>query len=163
MIAATPPKTRVTRLHRRRFRRLICFGAVLALACALAQSQSTAALERARQAKSVSEVYAALGAPATPLAGNRLLLEAPDIAISGRPVLIKLTSRLPGTDLIALVDERADPALILMEEFSPGLDLSLESSITLKRTSRVRALVRAGGKFYEVSREIKVATPEGRK
>ena len=77
--------------------------------------------------------------------------------------MIKLTSRLPGTDLIALVDERADPALILMEEFAPGLDLSLRASITLKRTSRVRALVRAGGKFYEVSREIKVATPEGRK
>lgn len=163
MMAATPTKINVIRLQRLRFRRLSFFGAVLVLAGALAQAQSPAAIKRARQAKSVPEVYAALGAPTPPLAGKRLLLEAPDIAIAGRPVSVKLTSRLPGTDLIVLIDERADPALILMEEFAPGLDLSLGASITLKQTSRVRALVRAGGKFYEVSREIKVAMPVGRK
>lgn len=163
MIAATPTKISVIRLQRHRFRWLSLLGVVLVLAGTLAQAQSHAALERARQAKSVPEIYAAFGAPVPLLAGKRLLLEAPDIAIAGRPVSVLLTSRLPGTDLIVLIDERADPALILMEEFAPGLDLSLRASITLKRTSRVRALVRAGGKFYEVSREIKVATPEGRK
>ena len=135
----------------------------MVLASALVQAQSPAAIERARQAKSVPEVYAALGAPMPALAGKRLLLEAPEIVISGRRVLVNLISRLPGTDLIVLIDERADPAVILIEEFAPGLDLSLRPSLTLNRTSRVRALVRAAGKFYEISREIKVATSEGRK
>ena len=162
-MAATPTKVSVNRLQRHRLRRHSFLSVVFGLAGALAHAQSPAALERARQAKSVPEIYAALGAPTPPLAGKRLLLDVPDIVIGGRPVSVLLTSRLPGTDLIVLIDERAEPPLILMEDFAPGLDISLGASITLKQTSRVRALVRAGGKFYEVSREIKVATPEGRK
>lgn len=113
--------------------------------------------DKALQAKTVAEVLSILGIP-KPEIGNRILLEVPDIAIAGKKVPVKVLSKIPGTDWIAvLVDRNATP-LVQVHDFSPGMDRSVTVDVDLAKTSRVRTVVRASGKYYEVAREVKVAT-----
>jgi len=138
--------------------------AVLALGLVTAaQAQpaaNNAALERAQQAKTVAEVLAALGVT-TPEAGKRVLLEVPDIAVAGRSFSVNVSSKLPGTDWILLLSERDPLPFVKLQEFSPGMDRSLSAELKLAQTGRVRAIVRSSGKYYQVSREVKIATPAG--
>jgi sulfur-oxidizing protein SoxY len=124
-----------------------------------AQPAPSAALERAEQAKTMAEAWAALGL-GNPEPGKRLLLEVPDIVASGRTLSIKVTSKMPGTDWMALFAERGPGPLLATKDFTPGVDISLSTELRLTQTTRVRAVVRSGGRYYQVSREIKVAVPE---
>jgi len=114
-------------------------------------------LQRALKAKSVNEAMAVLGVQA-PEEGKRVLLDVPDISDSGSKVLVKVTSRIAGTDWIAVLVDRNLTPFVKDEEFSPGADRSLSLTVDLAQSSRVRVLVRASGKFYQVSRDVKVAT-----
>ena len=140
---------------------LLLLGGLIPSSAAQAQSPSAAAaLERAQNAKTIVDALNALGV-ANPEPGAGVLLEAPDIAIAGRPVQIKTTSRIPGTDWIALLVDRGTSPLLAAEEFTAGVDHELTVSLKLNQTSRVHAIVRSGGKYYRVAREIKVARPDG--
>lgn len=118
------------------------------------------ALERARQAKTAAEVLQLLGV-SSPEPGKRVLLEVPDIAVANRPFTVKVSSQIAGTDWILILSERDPTPLAKLEEFSPGQDRASSVELRLASTARVRAIVRSGGKYYQVSREVKVATPEG--
>ncbi len=114
--------------------------------------------DKALKARSVKEVFTVLGVADKPEPGNRVLLEVPDIVDGGRNVPVKVTSRIAGTDwIVVLVDRNLTP-YVSDQEFSPGQDRSVELKVDLAQTSRVRVVVRAGGKFYQVAREVKVAT-----
>lgn len=117
-------------------------------------------MDRARHAKTLAEALSALGV-ANPELGRRVLLEVPDIAIAGRSVQVKATSRIPGTDWIALLVDRAGSPLLAVEAFSAGVDRELSATLKLDQTSQVQAIVRSSGKYYRVAREIKVARPDG--
>jgi predicted secreted protein len=117
-------------------------------------------LERARQAKTTAEVLQLLGVP-NPEPGKRVLLEVPDIAVANRPFTVKVSSQIPGTDWILILSERDPTPLVKLEEFSPGQDRASSVELRLASTARVRAIVRSSGKYYQVSREVKVATPDG--
>lgn len=121
---------------------------------------ASAALERARQAKTPAEVLSALGVP-TPEPGKRVLLEVPDIAVANRPFNVKVSSQMPGTDWILILSERGPMPLATLQEFTPGADRSASVELKLPATGRVRAIVRSSGRYFQVSREVKIATPAG--
>ncbi len=134
----------------------------LLIPCSAAQAQSpsaSAATVRAQHARTIGEALSALGV-ANPELGRRVLLEAPDIAIAGRPIKVKATSRIPGTDWIALLADHTNAPLLGVEEFTTGVDHELSATMKLEQTSHVYAIVRSGGKYYRVAREIKVARPD---
>lgn len=135
-------------------------GAAGVLAQTPPASAASAALERARQAKTPAEVLSALGV-ATPEPGKRVLLEVPDIAVANRPFTVKVSSQMPGTDWILILSERDPMPLAKLQEFSPGADRATSVEIQLPLTGRIRAIVRSSGKYYQVSREVKIATPAG--
>lgn len=137
---------------------VLAFGLV---ASAQAQPAATgAALERAKKAKTVTDVLSALGV-AAPEAGKRVLLEVPDIAIAGSDFDVKVSSQLPGTDWVLVLSERDPLPFVKLQEFTPGVDRSLSVKLKLAQTGRIRAIVRSSGKYYQVSREVKIATPAG--
>lgn len=125
---------------------------------ALAQALPESAVQKARDAKSLVEALAALTI-GNPEPGRQLLLEVPDIALAGEHTSIRLTSKVPGTDLMAIFNERGVPYLLEVREFNAGQDQQLSAKVKLEKTGKIRAVVRAAGKFYQVSREVKVATP----
>lgn len=91
----------------------------------------------------------------SPGLGHRILLSVPEIADSGAVFRIKITSTIPATDWIALFDSKvADPVASKFYTSTIG-DATLLAEIKLNKTTRLRAIVRAGGKFYEVSKEVK--------
>jgi len=140
---------------------------LLALVLASAASAPVDPRDRAYQAHSAAEAQSLLGVE-NPEAGPRLLLEAPDIVAGtgtgagseGVAVHIKLTSRMPGVDWMALLLENSNTPLLVHRDFTPGAEQTLETDARLTGTARVRALARVSGKYYQVSREIKVARPE---
>ena len=143
----------------------VCASALLAVAQAQTapapQSAASAAMERAQQAKTSAEVLSALGVPSNAEPGRRVLLEVPDVAVAGRPFVVKVSSQLPGTDWILILSERGPAPFVKLQEFAPGADRAASAELKLTQTGRVRALVRSAGKYYQVSREVKIATPVG--
>lgn len=155
--APNPPSERMLSLFRPALAAaLLGLGAAAVAAPPVANTP----LERAQQAKTLAEALSALGV-ANPEAGRRVLLEVPDIAVAGQAFTVKVDSRLPGTDWIAVFSERGPVPLVKLEEFPPGADRALSAQVKLAQTGRIRAIVRSSGKYYQVSREVKIATPGG--
>lgn len=139
---------------------ITCFAVVALVSADVAAAPDPR--DRAYEAKTVAEAQTLLGVQ-TPEPGKKVLLDVPDI-VDGSPkkgaaLHIKLTSVLPGTDWMALLLESGTKPLVVYQDFSPGTDHVLEADLNLTHTTRVRALVRAAGKYYFVVREVKVAKP----
>ena len=85
-----------------------------------------------------------------------ILIKAPDIAENGVVVPIEVTSKIPGTSSIMIfVDKNLHP-LVADFEFSNGAEGYVSTRIKMGVTSHVRVAVRAGGKAYTASKEVKV-------
>lgn len=85
-----------------------------------------------------------------------IVLKAPDIAENGAVVPITATSNIPGTTSIAIFVEKNPTPLIADFSFSNGADAYVSTRIKMAKTSVVRVSVKAGGKNYTTSREVKV-------
>lgn len=117
-------------------------------------------VKRAEAATSAKDVLTILGAGSAEL-GRRVMLEFPAVVVQGAKATVTVTSRIPGTDMMVLIVDRLPHPLVGVKEFAPGVDESLQVEVVVQQTSTLRAVVRAAGKYYQVSRELKVATPEG--
>ncbi|MBT8134234.1 MAG: thiosulfate oxidation carrier protein SoxY [Gammaproteobacteria bacterium] len=83
-------------------------------------------------------------------------LKAPDIAENGAVVPITVTSKIDNTEAISvIVAENATP---LAATFNLGANTSgfVSTRIKMGKTSDVTAVVKAGGKLYSTSKNVKV-------
>jgi len=85
-----------------------------------------------------------------------IVIKAPDIAENGAVVPISATSNIPGTTSMAIFAEKNPAPLIASYELSNGTEPYISTRIKMAKTSLVRVSVRAGGKTYTNSREVKV-------
>ena len=83
-------------------------------------------------------------------------LKAPDIAENGAVVPITVTSNIAGTEAISVVV--AENATPLAATFNLGANTSgfVSTRIKMGKTSDVTAVVKAGGKLYSTSKNVKV-------
>jgi len=98
---------------------------------------------------------AALGSSATAESSD-IKMKAPDIAENGAVVPITVDSGIAGTESISIVvKENGTP---LAATFNLGADTAGEVSTRIKmaKTSDVTAVVKAGGKLYSTSKNVKV-------
>jgi predicted secreted protein len=109
-----------------------------------------------RKSKSVSEALALAGV-VNPEPARQVLLDAPDIVVFGDLAQIRVLSRMPGTDWMMLLAEGHSSPVIEIVEFSPGEGRVLSAKIVLSHTTRLRAITRSAGRYFSVSREVKVA------
>jgi sulfur-oxidizing protein SoxY len=107
------------------------------------------------EAKSVGDVYAALGARESTV-GAGLVLDAPDLAENGALVPITVTSELPRTEAIAIVADQNPTMLVASFVLPAGTLPYVSTRLKLARTSSVSVLVRAGGAFHVASKEVRV-------
>ncbi len=85
-----------------------------------------------------------------------ILIKVPEIAENGAVVPVEVTSKIPGTTNIAIfVDQNQNP-MIADFEFSNGAEPFISTRIKMNKTSQVRIAVKAGGKSYTQSKEVKV-------
>jgi len=108
------------------------------------------------QAKSVPEAIKSLGA-ASAAESKDILIKAPDIAENGAVVPIEVTSRIPGTQSIAIIADRNPIPLVASFDFANGAEPFASTRMKVGQTTNVRALVRAAdGKYFVAVREVKV-------
>jgi sulfur-oxidizing protein SoxY len=108
-------------------------------------------------AQSVADVLRALGA-GTPVATTAIAWgSTPEIAENGAVVPVSVTSKLPGTDSIAILIEKNPSKLAALFQFPPGTEPALSTRVKISESSNVYALVKTkDGKHYLATREIKV-------
>jgi len=85
-----------------------------------------------------------------------ILIKAPDIAENGAVVPVEVTSRIPGTTDIAILSEQNINPLVAEFALSNGAEGYVSTRIKMAKTSNVTVVVKAGGKTYLASKEVKV-------
>ncbi len=105
---------------------------------------------------SMDETMKALGGSTPVPSKDIVFFSTPDIAENGAVVPIGITSNVPKTESIAILIEKNPNMLAAVFDIPPGTDASLSTRIKMGQTSNVYALVKADGKYYVTSKEIKV-------
>jgi sulfur-oxidizing protein SoxY len=108
------------------------------------------------ETKSLDDTMKALGGGAPTASKDITFFSTPDIAENGAVVPIGITSNLPKTESIAILVEKNPNMLAAVFDIPPGTEPSLSTRIKMGQTSNVLALVKADGKYYVASKEIKV-------
>ncbi|MCL4471336.1 MAG: thiosulfate oxidation carrier protein SoxY [Gammaproteobacteria bacterium] len=85
-----------------------------------------------------------------------ILIKVPDIAENGVVVPVEVTSKIPGTTSIMIFVEKNASPLVAEFELSNGAEAYISTRIKMASTSHVRVAVKAGGKAYTASKEVKV-------
>ena len=106
--------------------------------------------------KSMDDTMKAFGGGAPVQSKDITFFSTPDIAENGAVVPIGITSAVPKTESIAILVEKNPNMLAAVFDLPPGTDPSLSTRIKMGQTSNVYALVKADGKYYVASKEIKV-------
>jgi sulfur-oxidizing protein SoxY len=101
-----------------------------------------------------ADALAAIGASGA-AASNDLQVKAPDIAENGAVVPVEVITTLPNVESIAILGEKNANPLIAVYTLT-DFDGSLSTRMKMGQTANVRAVVKAGGKFYTAAKEVKV-------
>ena len=108
-------------------------------------------------AKTLPDAFANAGyANAQP--SSDIVLETQDIAENGAVVPVTATSKIPGTTSMAIFIDKNPNPLIAEFVFSNGAEPFIATRVKMAETSSVRIAVKAGGKVYITSREVKVTS-----
>ena len=87
---------------------------------------------------------------------DQIQLKAPEIAENGAIVPVEITSRIPGTRTIYIIADKNPQPLVAIFDLTGGMEPFISTRIKMGESSKVRILVKAGGKFYVATQEVKV-------
>jgi sulfur-oxidizing protein SoxY len=105
--------------------------------------------------KSLSDAVKALGG-ATPTESKEITISSPDIAENGAVVPFTISSKLPKTETMAVLVEKNPNILAANFTIPDGTEPWVNTRVKMGQTSNVIALVKADGKYYYASKEVKV-------
>lgn len=83
-------------------------------------------------------------------------IKAPEIAENGQVVPIEATSKIAGTTSIAIFVEKNPTPMVAEFNLMGAADAYISTRIKMGQTSLVRVAVKAGGKTYSATKEVKV-------
>ena len=105
---------------------------------------------------SLGDTVKALGGGTPVSSKDVVFVSTPDIAENGAVVPIGITSNVPKTEAIAILVEKNPNMLAAVFDVPAGTAPSVSTRIKMQQTSNVYALVKADGKYFVDSKEIKV-------
>lgn len=111
--------------------------------------------KNAFEAKTVADVLKDINASGVTKSTD-ILIKSPDIAENGAVVPVEVTSKIPGVTSIAIISEQNVNPLIAEFSLSNGAEGFVSTRIKMAKTSNVTVVVKAGGKTYTASKEVKV-------
>jgi sulfur-oxidizing protein SoxY len=118
---------------------------------AWAQGWNKAAFET----KSLNDAVKAMGG-ASAAETKEITITSPDIAENGAVVPFTIASKVPNTESIALLVEKNPNILAANFNIPGGTEPWVNTRVKMGQTSNVIALVKADGKYYYASKEVKV-------
>lgn len=131
---------------------LAASAGLFATELAFAQEWNKSAFE----AKNLKDVVAAMGGAAAMQSSDISFFNAPEIAENGAVVPVGVTSKIPKTESISILVEKNPNALAASFVIADGTEPSVSTRVKMGQTSNVHALVKADGKYYFATREVKV-------
>jgi sulfur-oxidizing protein SoxY len=131
----------------------------LAISAGLLRSQGAWAAEAwnkaAFETKSFNDTVKAMGGT-TAVESKDINIVSPDIAENGAVVPFSIASKIPKTESIALLVEKNPNTLAANFVIPDGTEAGITTRVKMGQTSNVIALVKADGKYYYASKEVKV-------
>lgn len=144
-------------MNRRTVVKAIAVGGALAGVSVLMPRLAMAAwTESAFKATDQNSAVNALFGSSTLEDSAEVTLKAPDIAENGAVVPVTVSSTMQGVESMSIFIE-GNPNPLAAEFIIPaGTDADVSTRVRMGKTSRVTAVVKAGGKLYSASKEVKV-------
>lgn len=105
--------------------------------------------------KNLQDTVKALGGAAA-AESKDISIASPDIAENGAVVPVSVTSKLGKTESISILVEKNPNALSATFDIPGGTEPFVSTRVKMGQTSNVYALVKADGKYFFASKEIKV-------
>jgi len=139
---------------RREALRLMAVIGLMASTGLISQAQAAEWNKLAFDGKNLDEVLKAFGGTAAEKSGD-VSLNAPDIAENGAVVPVGVSTTLKATE-IAIVVEKNPNALAAHFTLPAGAEPFVTTRVKMGQTSNVLALVKADGKWFVASKEVKV-------
>ena len=107
------------------------------------------------ETRSLQDTLKALGGT-TSAESKDITITEPDIAENGSVVPVAVASAIPKTESIAILIDK-NPNLLAASFMIPaGTDPNVGTRVKMGQTSNVVALVKADGKYFMASKEVKV-------
>ena len=108
------------------------------------------------EAKSVDQAVNDLFGSSTLTGSDKIKIKAPDIAENGAVVPISVDSDLPDVESISIIADKNPTPLTSSFILGKGAEPYVATRIKMGKTGNVIAVVKAGGKLYSASKEVKV-------
>jgi len=137
-------------------RRLFLRGAAAAAALIALPRALLAWPEKAFTAGSRDDAMQALFGTTDASVSSAVTLNAPDIAENGRVVPVSVSSTLDGVESISIIVEQNPSPLAASFDLGPGAVADVSTRLKMGKTSNVIAVVKADGKLYTATKEVKV-------
>ena len=140
--------------QRRNVLRLTSVIALMASTGLITNAQAAEWNKAAFEGKSLDEVLKAIGG-AKPETSADIIMRAPDIAENGAVVPVGVETKLKATQIAILVEK--NPSNLAAQFILPeGAEAFVTTRVKMGQSSNVHALVKADGKWYIATKEIKV-------
>jgi sulfur-oxidizing protein SoxY len=105
--------------------------------------------------KSLNDTVKAMGGSSA-MESKDIQINSPDIAENGAVVPFTISSKIPRTEQVALLVEKNPNALAASFNIPAGTEPWVNTRVKMGQTSNIIALVKADGKFYYTTKEVKV-------
>lgn len=140
--------------QRRHLLRMTSVIALMASAGLISTAQAAEWNKAAFEGKTLDEVIKALGGTQAQ-ASAEVVVRAPDIAENGAVVPVGVETKLKATQIAILVEKNPNTlaAQFLLPE---GTEAFVTTRVKMAQSSNVHAVVKAEGKWYVATKEIKV-------
>lgn len=89
-------------------------------------------------------------------ASDAIKLKAPDIAENGAVVPVTVSSSMSNVEAISIIASANPSPLTSSYQLSPACEAFVSTRIKMVKTSNVIAVVKADGKLYSATKEVKV-------
>ena len=107
------------------------------------------------ETKTLADAVKAMGG-SQPAESKDIVMQSPDIAENGAVVPFTISSKLAKTESISILIEK-NPSIVAASFTIPaGTEPWVNTRVKMAQTSNVIALVKADGKYYYTSKEVKV-------
>lgn len=106
-------------------------------------------------AKNLKDALKAMGVDDYTMSSDVAVVSA-EIAENGAVVPVRVTSNIPNTEYMAVMVEKNPNPLATAFTIPEGTKANIKTRIKMGETSNVLALVKADGKWFAASKEIKV-------
>ena len=112
--------------------------------------------KQAFEVKSLADAVKAMGGGSPVESKDIQFANSPDIAENGAVVPFTIASKIPKTEQIAILVEKNPSILSANSTIPEGTEPWINTRVKMGQTSNVIALVKADGKYYYASKEVKV-------